>query len=389
MHARLLPRRGLAAFALLVVVAEVAGRSLTAHVDRVFHVAPLAPTGASYYPLPARPAEDRDGAGLRRPARPGDARAGGRRRRRAAARRRRARARNEGRRVSARGSRRGSGSPPSPRPRVIYLVQSDAEEAAAGRWPLLAPWLHTYALPVFAVLAVAVAALWRVAGWLYDVEEYAASDDRPGPPHPQRRLRGARLAPSARRRRRRRAAPPLRARVRVASSSASRLTRGPGLRACGRSNALRIRRRKWKHLWSLACRRPPPARRECESSRRSAPPWLAAGLVWGDPAALARHAAASARTGALVASDRAAAARGRRRDRLRAARCPSAARRTWRSTMLPHAEMVHWAFAAGILLVGLCLLCEAIVGEEVWRMRPGASTCGPASRSRSACCSGR
>jgi hypothetical protein len=38
--------------------------------------------------------------------------------------------------------------------------------------------------------------------------------------------------------------------------------------------------------------------------------------------------------------------------------------------MLPHAEMVHWGFAVGILLVGLCLLCEAIVGQEVWRMRP-------------------
>jgi hypothetical protein len=37
--------------------------------------------------------------------------------------------------------------------------------------------------------------------------------------------------------------------------------------------------------------------------------------------------------------------------------------------MQPHAEMVHWLFAAGILLVGLCLLCEAIVGQEVWRMR--------------------
>jgi hypothetical protein len=35
----------------------------------------------------------------------------------------------------------------------------------------------------------------------------------------------------------------------------------------------------------------------------------------------------------------------------------------------PAAEMVHWFFAAGILLVGLCLLCEAIVGTEVWRMR--------------------
>ena len=38
--------------------------------------------------------------------------------------------------------------------------------------------------------------------------------------------------------------------------------------------------------------------------------------------------------------------------------------------MLPHAEMVHWAFAGGILFVGLCLLSEAIVGQEVWRMRP-------------------
>jgi hypothetical protein len=35
----------------------------------------------------------------------------------------------------------------------------------------------------------------------------------------------------------------------------------------------------------------------------------------------------------------------------------------------PHAEMVHWAFAVGILFVGLCLLGEAIVGREVWQMR--------------------
>lgn len=38
--------------------------------------------------------------------------------------------------------------------------------------------------------------------------------------------------------------------------------------------------------------------------------------------------------------------------------------------MLPKAEMVHWLFATGILVVGLCLLAEAIVGTEVWRMRP-------------------
>ena len=38
--------------------------------------------------------------------------------------------------------------------------------------------------------------------------------------------------------------------------------------------------------------------------------------------------------------------------------------------MKPHAEFVHWFFAAGILFVGLCLLCEAIVGREVWEARP-------------------
>lgn len=38
--------------------------------------------------------------------------------------------------------------------------------------------------------------------------------------------------------------------------------------------------------------------------------------------------------------------------------------------MEPHAEMVHWFFAAGILFVAACLLCEAIVGREVWQLRP-------------------
>jgi hypothetical protein len=36
----------------------------------------------------------------------------------------------------------------------------------------------------------------------------------------------------------------------------------------------------------------------------------------------------------------------------------------------PKAEMVHWFFAVGILLIGLCLLSEAVVGREVWRQRP-------------------
>ena len=37
--------------------------------------------------------------------------------------------------------------------------------------------------------------------------------------------------------------------------------------------------------------------------------------------------------------------------------------------MQPPAEHVHWLFATGILLLGLCLLAEAIVGTDVWRRR--------------------
>ena len=38
--------------------------------------------------------------------------------------------------------------------------------------------------------------------------------------------------------------------------------------------------------------------------------------------------------------------------------------------MTPRAELVHWAFAAGFLLLGLILLAEVIVGSEVFAMRP-------------------
>jgi hypothetical protein len=38
--------------------------------------------------------------------------------------------------------------------------------------------------------------------------------------------------------------------------------------------------------------------------------------------------------------------------------------------MQPPAEFVHWMFATGVLLVGLCLLAQAFVGDEVWRRRP-------------------
>lgn len=57
---------------------------------------------------------------------------------------------------------------------TFYLVQTDVEQLSAGRWPLLAPWVHGSALPVFAVLAVLMALIWRsVAAWLSDYETYA------------------------------------------------------------------------------------------------------------------------------------------------------------------------------------------------------------------------
>jgi hypothetical protein len=58
----------------------------------------------------------------------------------------------------------------------IYLLQADAERAAAGgSLSLFGPWLHSSALPVFAVLSVAVALLYKgVQSWLADAESLAA-----------------------------------------------------------------------------------------------------------------------------------------------------------------------------------------------------------------------
>jgi hypothetical protein len=39
------------------------------------------------------------------------------------------------------------------------------------------------------------------------------------------------------------------------------------------------------------------------------------------------------------------------------------------AALLPRAEMVHWWFASGFLLLGLVLLAEGIVGREVWGRR--------------------
>jgi len=37
--------------------------------------------------------------------------------------------------------------------------------------------------------------------------------------------------------------------------------------------------------------------------------------------------------------------------------------------MQPPSEHVHWLFATGFLLLALCLLAEAVVGTDVWRLR--------------------
>jgi hypothetical protein len=160
-----------AAFALLVLLAEVGGRSATARVDSALHVEPLAPSGADYYPfllvavkvLAALAVAGVLGRALRAHS---TAAAGHRLLVRL------------GHPVRARPPRLQVGL--SPRVWLVafgtttlaYLVQADAESVADGRWPLFAPWLHTYALPVFAALSVLVAVAWSFARWLNAVEEY-------------------------------------------------------------------------------------------------------------------------------------------------------------------------------------------------------------------------
>jgi hypothetical protein len=46
--------------------------------------------------------------------------------------------------------------------------------------------------------------------------------------------------------------------------------------------------------------------------------------------------------------------------------------------VMPPAEHVHWLFATGFLLVGLCLLTRAIAGAEVWDRRPARAYLWPA-----------
>ncbi len=57
-----------------------------------------------------------------------------------------------------------------------YLVQCDVERLSEDRWPLLAPWLHTFALPVFALISIVLALGWSaVRNWLHEVERYASA----------------------------------------------------------------------------------------------------------------------------------------------------------------------------------------------------------------------
>src|SRR6266540_1922505 len=164
---------GAGAFILLALVAELAGRSLTLRLDLGKHVPAPSYAGADYYPFLLAGVKVSVALML------------------AAITWRFLRARS-----SARAARRvlaAVGARPLEAPRMkiefslrrwaiafaatagIYLVQTDTERLALGRWPLLSPWLHTSALWVFAVLAVGVAVLHTaVTRWLSEYERYAA-----------------------------------------------------------------------------------------------------------------------------------------------------------------------------------------------------------------------
>jgi hypothetical protein len=181
-------RRGTAAvgFALLALLTELTGRAITNRIDGVLNVAPIATPTTRYYPFLL--------AGVRVLAALVVALAAA------------------GERLLGRAGRR-------PRPRLSlsprlwfcsftatalwYLVQNDSARLSHGSWPLLAPWLHTYALPVFAVCSILLALGWgAVRNWLADVEHYAATTLarasrmlRAAALPPRRRLSGDERAP--------------------------------------------------------------------------------------------------------------------------------------------------------------------------------------------------
>jgi hypothetical protein len=162
----------LAAFALglLVLVAELAGRSLTHRLDVGRHVGNAGYAHAEYYPFLLAAVKVGVALMLARIAwRFAKARAAERAASRVAS------------ALGVRIYRR------APRVRIelswrlwllsflgtasVYLAQNDYEQRALT----FAPWLHSSALPIFAVLAVLVAVLFRaVERWLGDYEQLAA-----------------------------------------------------------------------------------------------------------------------------------------------------------------------------------------------------------------------
>lgn len=160
-------------FALLALICELTGRSVTVRVDHAFHVTPLAAPMASYYPfllaaIRVLGALAVAGVAWRLVRAHGTAAAGEAL-------------------LRVVGHRRPGG--PCPRIRLTprlwlasfgasslwYLVQENVDRVSRGGWPGIAPWLHTDALPVFAVLSIVLALGWSIGrDWLADVEEYAA-----------------------------------------------------------------------------------------------------------------------------------------------------------------------------------------------------------------------
>jgi hypothetical protein len=169
-HQTLLARLALG---LLILIAELAGRSLTHRVNIGQHVEAPSYSGAEYYPFLLAAVKVGVALMLARLA-----------------------WRFVKARSVARGARRlldaqGRATERVPRVRLdlsprlwlwsflgtalLYLLQNDAERVSTtGEWPVFAPWLHSSALPVFAVLSVVVAVVYRaVARWLADYERYA------------------------------------------------------------------------------------------------------------------------------------------------------------------------------------------------------------------------
>jgi hypothetical protein len=163
---------GFAAFGLLALVAELAGRDLTVRFDLGRHVPTPSYSGADYYPFllaGVKIAVALMLAGLTY---------------------RFVRARSAARASARLLSAVGARPVDAPRLRIelslrswllsygftagIYLVQTDTERIALGHWPVMSPWLHTSALSVFAVLSVIVSLVYgAVARWLSEYERYA------------------------------------------------------------------------------------------------------------------------------------------------------------------------------------------------------------------------